>query len=212
MPFEHPKYLDFLLDIQDRVKCGTVVCCGDLVDNAAMSFHHDSDPNGRSPADEIKEAREHLKPYLHAFPNVLIVLGNHDHRPSLKARHVGLPDDLFKPFREIWQLPKGWRDAYSWEIDGVKYMHGTGYSGDLAHMKAAQYNRQSTVIGHIHHICTMGYTASEKDCIFGMAVGCGIDRNKYAFAYEKCFPKKPLLGCGVVTDKGKYAQVFKMDI
>ncbi len=109
-------------------------------------------------------------------------------------------------------MPTGWRTGFSFELNGVRFIHGTGYSGDNAHMKAAAYNRQSTVIGHIHHLCTMGYTASHKDCIFGMASGCGIDRKTYSFAYERDFPKKPLIGCGVVTDRGKYAQVFKMEI
>ena len=211
-PFEHPNFIDFLLTIRDRVKCGTIVCVGDLVDNHSFSPKFDADPDGRSPADEIEDAQKHLIPFFKSFPKVFLCLGNHDRRVDLKAKHVHLPKKVFKPFRKIWDLPKGWKDRYFWEIDGVKYMHGNGYSGDMAHMKAANCNRQSTVIGHIHHICTMGYTASEKDCIFGMAVGCGIDRKRYAFAYERDFPKKPLLGCGIVTDNGRYAQVFKMEL
>jgi hypothetical protein len=45
-----------------------------------------------------------------------------------------------------------------------------------------------------------------------MNVGCGCDASKLAFAYGKDFLKKPVLACGVVTDKGKYAQVFPMDL
>ena len=60
LPYEKEGYLDFCLDIQKRVKCGTVVHIGDLVDNASMSFHHDIDPNSKSPKDEIDEAKKHL--------------------------------------------------------------------------------------------------------------------------------------------------------
>jgi len=211
LPFCIDGYLDFCLDIQKRVKCGTVVHIGDLVDNHAISYH-EHDPDGKSPKEEMEEADKHLARWFKAFPKVKVCLGNHDRMADRKSKTVGLPSRVFKSFKDIWQLPQGWETAYSWEIDGVRYQHGTGYSGDTSHMKAASFNRQSTVIGHLHTLCQAGYTASEKDCIFGMAVGCGIDRNKYAFAYERDFPRKPVISCGVVTDKGRYCQTFKMEI
>ena len=212
IPFEHPNYLDFCLEIQERVKCDTVVCCGDLVDNHALSMNHDSDPNGLSPNDEIQEARKHLKKWFKAFPDVLLSLGNHDRRVDLKGKHVGLPDDVFRPFRDIWDLPSGWKDDFSHEIDGVRYMHGTGLSGDNAPEKATTQNRQATVIAHVHHVGKSGYLVSNKDRILYMGVGCGIDIKRYAFEYGRDFIKRPFIGCGVVTDKGRLAQVFPMDL
>ncbi len=129
-----------------------------------------------------------------------------------KGKTVGLPDEVFKPFREIWKLPKGWQDDFSFEIDGVRYTHGTGLSGDYAHVRAASLNRQSTVIGHTHHSGAINYLVSENDRIFGMNVGCGIDRKAYAFEYGRDFTKKPVLGCGVVTDRGKYCQFFPLEL
>ena len=212
IPFEHPQYLDFLLEIQQRVKCGTVVCCGDLVDNHALSMNFEQNPNGRSPVDEINEARIHLKAYFKAFPSIFLSLGNHDRRIDLKARHVGLPEDVFRPFRDIWGLPSGWKDAYSHDIDGVKYLHGTGTSGDNAPEKCSIMNRQSCVIGHIHHNLKSGYMASNRDRILYMGVGCGIDIKRYAFEYGRDFVKRPVLGCGVVTDNGRNCQVFAMNL
>jgi predicted phosphodiesterase len=60
LPFELPGYLEFCLSIQKRVKCGTVVHIGDLVDNHAISYH-EHDANGKSPIDEMLEADKHLK-------------------------------------------------------------------------------------------------------------------------------------------------------
>jgi predicted phosphodiesterase len=211
-PFSKEGYLDFCLDIQKRCKCGTVVHIGDLVDNATLSFHHDIDPNGHSPKDEIYEARRSLRNWYRAFPKVFLCLGNHDRRVDLKGKHVGLPDDVFRPFRDIWQLPKGWKDEFTHEIDGVRYQHGTGFSGDTAHIKAAYNNRQSTVIGHTHHASAVSYIANEKECIFGMNVGSGIDRHKIAFEYGRDFNKKPIVSVGVVTDRGRFAQVFPMPL
>lgn len=189
-----------------------IVCAGDLVDNHSLSFHHDADPNGRSPADEINEAKIKLTRWYKVFPEVKLARGNHDSRIDLKARHVGMPECCFKPFREIWDLPNTWPDAWSWQIDGVKYMHGTGFSGDNAPEKASAMNRQSCVIAHIHHVLKAGYMTSNKDRILYMGVGCGIDHHSYAFNYDKDFTKRPVLGCGVITDSGQYAQVFPMEL
>lgn len=211
IPFELSGYLDFCLDIQKRVKCGTVVHIGDLVDNHAISYH-EHDPNGKSPADELKQAKSILRNWYRAFPKVYLCRGNHDRMVDRKGKTVGLPDEVFKPFREIWELPKEWKDDFSHTIDGVIYEHGTGYSGDTAHIKASYNNRQSTVIGHTHSQGAIGYIANEKDCIFGMNVGSGLDRKSYAFEYGRDFKKKPIIGVGVVTDKGRYAQFFPMSL
>ena len=211
IPFQVEGYLEFCLKIQKRCKCEKIVHIGDLVDNHAISFY-DTDPNGKSPADEMEEADAHLKKWFKAFPKVYICKGNHDMLVDRKARHVGLPERAFKAFRDIWKLPTGWIDDFTHEIDGVIYKHGTGYSGDNAHLKAAYDNRQSTVIGHTHSHGTVGYLANEKDIIFGMNVGSGIDRHKYAFSYGKDFRRKPIISVGVVTDKGRFCQIFPLSL
>lgn len=216
-PFNHKGYLDFCKKIRDRVKCDYTVFIGDLVDNHAVSEHWPADPNGRSPIDEMEQADRELSKWFKEFPGtksnpVKLCLGNHDSRADLKARHASLPERVFRPFREIWNLPKHWQDDYEHEMFGVKFIHGIGYSGDTAHLKACQAARQSVVIGHIHHLCGTIYTASSKDCIFGCATGCGISVKDYVFAYERHFPRKPLLGCAVITDEGKNCQVFRMEL
>lgn len=211
LPFVLPGYLDFCNDIKNRVKCEKVVHIGDLVDNHAISYH-EHDPNGSSPIDEIKEAKKHLKNWFKAFPSLFLCRGNHDRLVDRKGRTVGLPEAVFKPFRQIWDLPPKWIDDFDFELYGVRFIHGTGYSGKTAHTQAACDCRQSTVIGHIHSALGVEYVANYKERMFGMNVGCGIDRKAYAFNYGKDFKHKPLIGCGVITDNGQYAQVFPMEI
>jgi len=210
-PFCHRDYLGFCVRIRDHFKCSTVIHIGDLVDNHASSYH-EHDPDGRSPLDEMALADKKLKEWFKAFPKVKMCLGNHDRMVDRKSKTVGLPSRCFKPFREIWNLPKGWETEFEYEIEGVRYIHGTGYSGENAHVKAALRNRISTVIGHIHTVGAVQYMASSRDVIFGMAVGCGIDRKSYAFSYGRDFMNKPILGCGVVdyTSKGVNAQFIPM--
>lgn len=198
LPFEKEGYLDFCKRIHKAFECSRVVHIGDLVDNHAISYH-EHDPNGKSPEDEMIEADEHLQPWIKAFPKLYLCRGNHDALVDRKCRTSGLPLRCFKEFRDIWNLPKEWQDAFEWEFDGVIYRHGTGYSGKYGHMQAAVDARQSSVIGHLHSVAGVEYLANSKEVMFGMSIGCGIDRKKYAFRYGKDFRRKPILGCGVVS-------------
>lgn len=87
-----------------------------------------------------------------------------------------------------------------------------GYSGKHGHINAAIENRQSIVMGHLHSNAGVWWSANENDIIFALAVGCGIDRNTYAFRYGRDFKRKPILGCGVVTNGGKCAEFVPMEL
>ena len=210
-PFCHPNYLEFCKEVQKRCRCKTVVHIGDLVDNHSISYH-EHDPNGWSPLEEMKQTDVVLKRWFKAFPKLKLCRGNHDALVDRKGKTVGLPKRCFKDFRDIWELPKEWEDGFEFVIDNVLYKHGNGFSGDRGHVKAAEKSRLSTVIGHIHSFAGVNYMASSRDLIFGMNCGSGIDTNKYAFAYGKDFPSKPILSVGVVTDFGRYAQVMPMKL
>jgi len=208
-PFTKPGYLEFCFDVGRRCKCGTVVHIGDLVDNHSISYH-EHDPDGKSPKEEFQLARARLKKWFKAFPNAFLCRGNHDCLVDRKGKTAGLPAEVFRPFRDIWELPKEWVDGWEFEFQGVLYTHGTGYSGKHSHVHVAYDMRKSSVIGHIHSVGAVQYLDTGKFPIFGMNVGCGIDREAYAFAYGKDFKFKPIISCGVVTDHGRFAQVFPM--
>jgi len=210
-PFCRQHYLEFCKEISNRCKCGTIIHIGDLVDNHSIGYH-EHDPNGQSPIDEMKKTDKRLKLWFKAFPSLFLCRGNHDRLVDRKSKTSGLPDRVFKQFRDIWNLPDKWIDNFSFEFYNVRFTHGTGLIGDKAHIMAATQNRQSTVIGHVHSVSSINYLVSEKDRIFGMNVGCGIDRHSYAFEYGRDFNKKPVISCGVVTDNGKYCQIFPMQI
>lgn len=211
IPFEHRDYLEFTKGVQKKFKCGTVVHIGDLVDNHAISYH-DHDPNGWSPADEMAEVDKRLAQWFRAYPRLSLCLGNHDRLVDRKGKTVGLPRRCFRRFRDIWGLPSGWNEGFVFTIDGVVFQHGTGYSGQYSHITASYNNRQSTVIGHTHSSAGVEWSANEKQIIFGLNVGCGIDRKQYAFNYGRDFRRKPILGCGIVTDQGRYAQFIPMEM
>ena len=211
IPFEREDYLPFCKEVYRDYDCDTVVHIGDLVDNHAMSYH-EHDPNGMSAGDEYELTKEQVRIWTKVFPKVKVCKGNHDELPERKAITHGIPQAMIKNFKEIWGLPKTWEYQYSYEIDGVKYEHGLGRSGQYAHIKGAQQNMQSTVMGHLHTNAGVGWSANDYKIVFGLAVGCGIDRHTYAMQYANSFVKKPLLGCGVVTNRGKDAMFVPMEL
>ena len=210
LPFEKEGYLEWLIEMKNKWKCNKVVCLGDLVDNHSISYH-EHDPNGWSPNDEMEATDKHLARWFKAFPSLVITRGNHDNLVDRKGKTVGLPKRCFQPFRKIWKLPTRWKDCFEVEIDGVLYKHGVGFSGKYGHMSAASDAGQSTVIAHLHSILGIQYMVTNKTAKFGLCVGCGIDRRKYAFAYGKDMRRKPIIGAGIILD-GETAFVERMPL
>jgi len=196
-PFEHKDYLQFIKRVQKVYKLDTVVHVGDEVDLHSVA-DWDSDPDGMSPGDELKAAIKRLKPYYKAFPNVKVCESNHTSRAFRRAFKAGINRAWLKDYREALEAPKGWQWAHKFEIDGVVYKHGLGYSGQTGALKAAMDEMKPCVIGHLHADAGILYWANSDRLLYGMNVGSGIDVKAYAFDYGRHSRKKPILSCGVV--------------
>ncbi len=196
-PFAHKDHLTFLAAIVKKYQPTQVVCLGDEIDAHALS-DYTHDPDGYSAGHELERAVDNLKVLYKKFPNVRVCTSNHTARPFRRAQKFGLPSALLKSYKEFLEAPKGWHWADSWEIDGIIYEHGEGFSGQNAALKAAQANMQSTVIGHVHSYAGIQYHANPKLLIFGFNVGCLINRKAYAFSYGTKLKTKPIIGAGII--------------
>ena len=203
LPFTHPRYLEFIQDSFSDWGVKKVHFAGDIVDLHSLSFW-ETDPNGMGAEREAQEAVKQLEKWYKAFPESTVSIGNHDERHFRKARSARIPDRYLREYSDIWRTPQ-W-DWKFWHIfEGVLYEHGTGSLGKDAALNRANAKRMSIVMGHVHSFGGVKYSASERDRIFGLNVGCGIDcdetaEHSYAFAYGKNFPSRPTLGCGIVCD------------
>jgi len=209
IPFEHPKYLDFCKKIRDKYECTNIYHIGDLVDNHAINFHT-HDPNGLGAAQEHREGLKRVRKWYRAFPKVRLCYGNHDEMVKRRALSHGIPDEFVADFRDIWEVPKGWDVQFQYQENNIKFMHGTGFSGLYPHVNAVRANRQSCVIGHLHSVGGVHWSASDHDLVFGLSVGCGVDKKAYAFNYGKDFQRKPILGCGVIKNQAQSVQFVGM--
>lgn len=198
IPFNHPNYLQFCIDTFKRYGVGRKVCTGDLVDFHALS-RHQTETCAKSPCDELKMTKEGVKPFTEAFPDVDLILGNHDLIYERQAATLGIDKMFLKSFSEVFELPKGWHiHSDEFILNDVLYKHGLNCCGKNGAFNTAVQERMSTVIGHSHSFGGCQYSANPRNIIFGMNVGCGIDIDAYAFAYGKHSKYRPTLGCGIV--------------
>jgi len=189
-PFELDGYFEFCVEQYSNFNCNHVVFIGDILDNHYSSYH-ETDPNALGGSYELNEAIKHVAKWAEAFPVADVIIGNHDRLIMRKAFSSSVPKEWIKDYNEVLGTSWHWRDRV--EYDGVQYVHGEGGTA----RNKAKNDMQSTVQGHIHTQAYCEWMVGNNFKIFGMQVGCGIDRDSYAAAYAKHF-KKQAIGCGVV--------------
>ena len=195
-PFDLDGYLDFCKEKYNEYNCNEVVFIGDVIDNHYSSYH-ETDADGMGGADELELAINRLSRWHEAFPKATVVIGNHDRMIMRKAQTSAIPSKWIKSYKEVLGVPK-WNFVVSYIKDGVQYLHG---EGGTARTKC-RADMMNTVQGHLHTQAYCEHYVGKKFRVFGMQVGCGIDFDKYAFAYAKA-GKKPAIGCSVVLNDGK---------
>ena len=196
-PAHHPDTFDFLKAVKAKYTPTDIVCLGDEIDAAGLG-EWDKSPDEASPGDELKAAIKLLHKLYDIFPVVKCCISNHTDRIYRKPFKSGIPKALIRPYRDILEAPKGWEWADHWEVDGVLYEHGEGFSGKDGALKAAQANMQRTVIGHLHAYAGIQYYSNAKHLVWGFNAGCLIDRKNPAFNYGKHVKAKPIIGVGLI--------------
>lgn len=197
-PFEHPDAFDFLAALADTMPDDyEVVNIGDSMDAHALS-RWATDPDGYSPKHEYERALESLHVMYSLFPEGKEVVSNHNTRIAKRAFDAGIPSRFLKNYEELMDYPPGWSIHDFLQIDGVLYEHGHTQGGRYAAINIASHNGDPTVIGHHHSTAGVLFLANRLKLIWGMNVGCLIDRKAYAFAYAKETKYQPTLGAGKV--------------
>lgn len=197
-PFCLDGYLEHCRKIQEDLDCGTVIFIGDIIDSHYSSFHG-TDPDGFGAGEELERAIAKIANWYQVFPEAKVCLGNHDLIIMRKAFAAGVSKKWIKGLDEVLETPD-WEYDIEFEINGVLYTHGTGTSGDKAAYNKALNKRMSVVQGHLHTTANIQYNVSNKDIIFAMQIGCGIDDRAYAFSYAAGNTKKSIISCGVVLN------------
>ena len=202
-PFTLVEYLEFCISASEKYNTNKTIFIGDIVDNHFSSYH-ETDPDGMSAGGELSFAIRKLRAWREAFPRAKWILGNHDRLVSRKALTGGLSRQWLKPYNEVLEVP-GWDMMEEYVLDDVQYLHGEGKSA----RNRATSDLMSTVQGHRHTEAYLQYYVGRNYKIFGMQVGCGIDKDSYNMAYAKNHPK-PAIGCGVVLGGTPYLEMMEL--
>ena len=197
-PFCLDGYIQHCKNVYKDFNCNKVVFIGDIIDSHYSSFHS-TDPDGMSAKDELNLSIKKLRKWHKAFPKATVIIGNHDRIVARKALANGISAKWIKEYKDVLEVPT-WNFKTDETIDNVLYVHGEGATA----FTKAKTLFQSVVAGHTHTKCYIEYMNN----IFGMQVGCGVDKDSYAMAYAKNYAP-PQIACGVVLD-GKLPILIKM--
>ena len=200
-PFCLDTYLKHCKGVYDKYNCNKVVFIGDVIDNHYSSFH-ETDPDGMGGGDELDYAIKRLSKWVKAFPKATVLIGNHDRIISRKAFSGGIPKKWIRSYNEVLNAPD-----WNFVIDDVLYIHGEGGTARTKMKKELH----SVVQGHLHTQGYIEWVVGSRFKIFGMQVGCGINKYSYAMAYGKNFPK-PFISCAVVLNGGKLPILEPMEL
>lgn len=200
-PFHHPDTLPFLVKLRDKYKPTRVVNIGDLCDLYCLSNWIKS-PEAISPKEEIKKMLDFTKQISTEFPVVDILTSNHDKRLLRAAERSQIPKHFLKSYNEWMGLPNTWKFHDELLIDSIMFTHGNeiGVGGSNAAIQRVLHYGRSCVCGHLHTMSEIRYFANREKLLFGMQVGCLIDRKAIAFEYERQNLKKPILSAGIIID------------
>ncbi len=189
-PFCLEGYLDFCVETYQKFNCNATHFCGDIIDNHYASYHETS-PDGLGGQDELEFAIQKVQAWSKAFKKATVCVGNHDRLIGRRAFSSNIPKAWIKSYNEVLGTDWDWQPRFV--IDDVQYVHGEGGTARTR----AKNDMMSTVQGHIHTQAYTEWMVGNKFKIFGMQIGCGIDRTSYAMSYAREY-KKQAIGCGVV--------------
>lgn len=122
-------YVDFLKRVADDYAVNRVVHIGDLVDWASISYHEKS-PSLTNATSEYGRAKRQVASLSRAFPDADWLIGNHDALTERQAITAGLPTQLLRDYRDMWEVDWVVHPRFAkLLIDGVVYSHGDSGRG-----------------------------------------------------------------------------------
>jgi len=198
LPFTNWVKLQAVAKLALRLNVDRIVQLGDIIDGYSWS-RFEKEVSHDAPDIEYKRVCENMKKMHRLFPEMDILVGNHDHRMIKSAKIGRLPtkhQNMIAPWNEFDFEGWAWHHK-PLEIDKVVYMHG-----DFAPMKAidkAKLLGKSVVQGHTHQ-CYIEFVETLGHSVFGAEAGCLIDTSSVAFSYHKGLRKAVADKCMLIDN------------
>lgn len=200
IPYHHEDTFKFLQYLKDKYKPTRIICLGDELDKHALSYH-DSDPDLMSAGDELKKSQQYIKEVKEMFPKMDLLDSNHGSMVWRKAKTFGIPKAYIKSYQEVLGVDDNWKWHFDLTItlpNGQKVYFHHGKTSDV--VKLSQQMGMSAVQAHYHESYGVHYWGNSTGLYWGLQVGCLIDDDSLAFAYNNVNIKRPIVGTGLIID------------
>lgn len=179
-----------------------VIQLGDLLDQKCWS-RWPKDADDFSPAQEFEESYKDCEKLEKYFPNMEILIGNHDVRYIAKAAESSLPKQMIKTLDELFPM-EGWR----WSTDPDEFLLMPTVRGDVMFMHGDEMGGRplskatslgvNVIQGHTHQ-SSVQYQQSLDKFLFGAEAGHLMDVNSKGARYAARNPKGT--ACGFMVMK-----------
>lgn len=200
IPYHHPDLLAFLKHLKNKYNPTRVICLGDELDKAALSYH-ESDPDLPSAGDELRKSLPVIKELYELFPVMDIIESNHGSLVWRKAKTHGIPRHYIKSYNDVLGVGEGWKWSFDLTIElpnGQKcYIHH-GKTNKV--IQLSQQMGMCAAQGHYHEGFKVDYWGNPNGLFWGMQCGCLIDDDALAFSYNNVNIKRPIVGTGLIID------------
>jgi predicted phosphodiesterase len=204
MPFQDWEVLEQARQFAAKNKPDLVYSVGDITDQKSWSRFL-KDPTDDCPETEWNKTMKASKELSKMFPKLLIRRSNHDQRYIKKAYEAGIVKAMLRGLDELFPY-KGWRwildnDPHELNNGSIAVMHGDELQGSVK--SKVQHLAMNVVQGHTHK-AEIVYNCTFNRRLWGMDVGCMIDKKSAAFEYAAKYLSKVWVGFGWVQDGVPY--------
>lgn len=200
IPYHHQDTFKFLQHLKDKYNPTRVICLGDELDKHSLSYH-DSDPDLMSAGDELRKSQGYIKTVKKMFPKMDLLDSNHGSMVWRKAKTHGIPKAYIKSYQEVIGVDDDWKWHFDLTItlpNGQRVYFHHGKTSDV--VKLSQQMGMNAVQGHYHESFNVNYWGNSTGLYWGLQVGCLIDDDSMAFAYNNVNIKRPVIGTGMIID------------
>lgn len=211
IPYHHKDALAFLQHLKDKYNPTRVICLGDELDKHALSYH-DSDPDLPSAGDELQEALPTVEKLFQMFPEMDVIESNHGSLVWRKTKTHGIPRHYIKSYNDVLGVDEGWKWHFDLTIqlpNGQYCYFHHGKTTDVT--KLSQQMGMNAVQGHYHEKFKAEYWGNPTGLYWGLQVGCLIDDESYAFAYNNVNIKRPVMGTALIIDSKPVLEPMVVD-
>ncbi len=199
MPYHHPDAMAFIKANKDWYGLEKAKCTGDVVDLHTSSFHL-IEYGCLSPKEEYQAAYKGIQQLSEMYPELTVVLGNHDILTYRKAKLAGISEDHIKSYNDVYGVNWKWVDKDYFKVDKYNNCLLTHTMGANTQSNARNHSHNS-IQGHHHSVFNISYFADTEVLRWSMSAGCLIDPKQPAFNYAQgATLKRPIIGMGAIID------------